>query len=81
MRPVGQEIELEGVEPPLEEALGDFPHRLPIEILVQGERAEIEQVGELQGELFGGASGPKALLVGSDDWWKLLQAARFSGQP
>ena len=53
MRPVGQEIELEGVEPPLEEALGDFPHRLPIEILLRRERAEIGQVGELQRQLFG----------------------------
>ena len=57
MRPVGQEIELEGVEPPLEEALGDFPHRMPIEILVRRERAEIKQVGELQGELFGELHG------------------------
>ena len=42
---------------PHEEALGDFPHRMPIEILVRRERAEIEQVGELQGELFGELHG------------------------
>jgi hypothetical protein len=45
VRPVGQEIELEGV-----------PHRMPIEIS-SGERAEIEQVGELQRQLFGELHG------------------------
>ena len=38
---------------PSKSVLGDFPHRMPIEILIRRERAEIEQVGELQGELFG----------------------------
>ena len=66
MRPVGQEVELERVELPLEEALGDLPHRMPIEILVRRERAEIEQVGELQRQFF-------SRLV----WWASADASEL----
>ena len=37
---------------PLVEALGDLAHVVGVQLLVRPERAEIEQVGELQGELF-----------------------------
>ena len=48
---------MEAVELPLVEALGDLAHVIRVQLLVRPERAEIEQVGELQGELFGELHG------------------------